>query len=240
MKRIGRNLIALFACLTTLPHLTVNAQGRGPSAKELRGRAPAEDVSPATRAAKLAELEVWLERLVGPFRYDGKIKVFYAATSKDSSDPGCEVGVCFVYGDAQGDGSCAGIGEGSGVTCSIAVPWPPLLVPFMFIKSGSPGELKWPGPFLDQAKVLYGVDPDSLGIRMLLVDGQSIAVEALGFLKGDTATFSTECMGNLAGPRCKRNFRIRAWPDEKRIELQFEVKTLGNVLAGYTFNLRRQ
>ena len=239
MKRVVSFGTVLVAGAAALFCGTANPQGRASAAPKSRGGTEQQRAT-NTRTTKLAELDEWLGRLVGRFRYEGNLKAFFGTTGKglESAVNGCEAGVCFVYSNARGDGSCAGIGESSGVTCTIAVPWPRLLPPSWVTRVTS-SEINWPGPFLDNAKALYGVDPENLGIRFLLVDGQSIAVEALGFLQGDTATFSTACLGKASDPRCKRIFTIRAWPGGKRIQMQFEVKSAGGVQAGYTFNLSR-
>lgn len=159
----------------------VNAQARGPSVFRQQSVDPAD--SAATREAKIAELGAWLKRLVGRFHYEGTLDIADSPSSERR---------------ARGVGDCIGIGDGPGVHCVINVTWP---------------EMKWPAGRdgvrpLAPAMILYGIDPESLGIRVLQVDGRSIAVSALSVLKGDTLAFTTPCINEARIPACRRITRI--------------------------------
>jgi hypothetical protein len=101
-----RGIVPLRSWLIVLALLpgAVRAQAHGPpaTAAEPPAMDPAEVA--AVHQAKLAELDVWLRRLVGQFKYEG-IK-----------DPGLE--------SARGTGNCIGVGTGPGVQCMIYLSWP--------------------------------------------------------------------------------------------------------------------
>lgn len=92
MNCVPSTLVALLAGAAMLTSVEVNAQGRGPSAMELRGR---QNVDPAAaRLEERARLDAWLRRLVGRFRTDAN-----GMTA------------------AKGLLDCVGIGAGPGVQC---------------------------------------------------------------------------------------------------------------------------
>jgi hypothetical protein len=231
----------LLACTALATAGAAHAQGRGAPASKLRDRA-AVGGTPEARAARLAELEAWLARLEGRFSFEGTTKLFWGttdprATTLDPRAPEdrCEGGICYVNRDAKGVGSCRPVGNGPGLHCAINVPWPRFYWPSVALGAGLSGEMKWRGPYLDGAVALYGIDPDTLGINFLLVDGQSMAYTEPGVLRNDTVTFEASCGGS-----CRRNFRVIARPDGGLIEMEYELKLKGLVWAAYRFTLRHE
>ena len=230
--------IMLVACAAVFADGVANAQGRGPAAQELRefaqGKGQKRALDPAVRGAKLAELDVWLRRLIGRFSIEGIVKVL------EATGAGCLGGICNVVEGAKGTGDCIGISTGPGVHCVINVPWPRF---FSTRTVGRNAELKWRGPYLEPAMILFGIDPKDLEIRLLLVDGQSRAVEALGSLRGDSVTFRYLCSSGRVATTCPI-FHLRASPGAMYIEMEYEnyEGSSGNSvapLAEFRFVLQR-
>jgi hypothetical protein len=110
------------------------------------------------------------------------------------------------------------------------VPWPDFLVTWSDLMDSPPSnsppvtEYKWRDRFMDPAVYLIGIDPDELGIRYLVVDGQSIGMEAKGILRGDMAVFRMNCPYVPAGSQCDRRFSIRAPADGSPVEWRLDVR----------------
>jgi hypothetical protein len=127
VRRIAPVLTVAVACLAIHPCSEVNAQGRGPSATELRARFPPAEDTPETRASKRAELANWLSRLEGRFRVTGLI----TNTSEDLCEKSkrrfsginCrnEPPPPSMY--IRGLADCAVIGTGPGVHCMFSASW---------------------------------------------------------------------------------------------------------------------
>lgn len=105
----------------------------------------------------------------------------------------------------------------------------------------SQGEVRIVGPNLEGARILYGIDPVNLGIRFLMADGKSLAVEALGFLVGDWMVFTTRCV-NHGDDTCKWEFRNRIRGDGRPIEVQFKATDVRRAvpLSKYNITMRRE
>lgn len=90
--------------------------------------------------------------------------------------------------------------------------------------------------------LMFGIDPDRVGIRHLLVDGQSLANEATGFLRDDTATFRTGCP-NLGGDDspagCEEVFWIRIHPDSGNMSIGMEMRNSLKKIQSYNFEFIR-
>lgn len=210
----------------------VNAQPRGPSplAPGHSDKVEAAD-SDAARAAKLADLEAWLGRLRGRFHFEGVARALLALGE------GCETG-CWAIKEAHGIGECFGIGDGPGVHCIINVPWPRFFR--QRVSSSSGPEIPWASHNLGPATVLYGIDPDNLGIRFLLADGRSRATEAAGLLQGDTVKFLVPVVGDPTVVNRDLIFWVRVPPDSsKPIEMWYEARFRGTTFFAYRFVLRR-
>lgn len=255
---MGRAAIVLLVALLSAGD--ASAQDRGPSAQERRALALASEATkreraadPAARAARMAELDAWLRRLVGRFRMDGDVKR-YAGHHAGNKRDGCIPRAGYITDDscgyhffrsAHGSGDCVGVGNGPGIHCVFNVPWPRFIHESPIPRR--PPEEKWLGSgTLDPAVLMFGLDPDSLGIRYMLVGSQSIAIEATGVLEGDTLTFKTRCPnegGQYNESNCSSKFWIVASPDGQTITINLEwrnerIAALTR-LQSYQFLLKR-
>jgi hypothetical protein len=232
VKRVSLVMVLLLASAALLSSSDSLAQARRPQTsaqKKIDGAV--QTVDAAARAKKLAELEMWLQRLVGHFRIEGTTKLFYGTSTICP-----EGGFCYMHRNSTGAGDCVRVAAGHGIHCVIKTAWPRFIPrPPEF----APSEVNWPGPFLDNAVVLFGIDPENMGIRFLLVDAKSIAYEAFGPLTGDSVTFRSGCGKDPASKRCKRIFSIRATSDGTRLEMGLEVRSAIFTRAGYLFSLHR-
>jgi hypothetical protein len=193
-------------------------------------------VDSAGRGEKLSELEVWLQRLVGRFRIEGVAKVFVAQSRI------CHAGSCYRHRHTQGDANCERVASGAGIHCAINIAQPKFL-PSTTDEAYLPqvGD-RWPGPFLDGAIILFGINPERLGIRFLLVDAKSIAYEAFGVLEGDSVTFKSGCGTDPFSSSCQRLFWFRAKADDNRVEMTLDMpdaRLSYLTTAGYQFALLR-
>ena len=137
MRRVVSILIVVMVCVLIAPDSRVSAQSRGQAAQPVREAASTSDES-AIRAAELADLEAWLERLTGRFRIEGSFRrgpafgcggmalCSGAPIGHFVAEPGPNIHT-LVYAigrEATGAGDCVGIGAGPGVHCVLNVPWP--------------------------------------------------------------------------------------------------------------------
>ena len=242
--------ITLLTCAGLGVSDMISAQARGPSRwapRQVERSVPTPADEAAAREAKLAELEEWLGRLVGKFRLQGTVSTAVgggigpiSSAALDTSGVGqahCTGGQCYLERDPRGVGECRHVGAGPGVQCRIDVPWPQMT----FTAGPFQGGGGFGSPNLEGARILYGIDPDNLGIRFLMVDGKSLAIEALGFLEGSWAVFTTRCV-NYGDDNCKWEFRIRIRGDSRPIEMQFDSSIFGYPvpIAKYAFTMRRE
>lgn len=115
-------------------------------------------LSAAARAKKLAEMELWLRRLPGKFRIDGTY------TNSGGSSP------------ASGTANCFGVGDGPGVSCVVAATWK---APKQSLGK-NPGFDKALDSAFQPVVLLFGIDPDTLEIRVTLYDFRAVPLR--GFL----------------------------------------------------------
>jgi len=174
-------------------------------------------VTGARRVRNPQKIVDWLKRLVGQFSYDGYV---------DLSSEGAPQGRRAV----KGAGDCTGFGPGPGVQCVMKAIWPEA--------RGSNGE-EIPGGIstLAPAMVLYGLDPDYMGIRYLQLDNRGIAEGGLGELDGETLTSKAPC-ATLPAP-CQRITRINAHPDGKLIQMQIDIQREDQRLVRFMFVMHR-
>jgi hypothetical protein len=207
----------LLICATLVWAGAAHAQAHGPDARQLRDKgrqiAEREATEPEMRAARLVEMNAWLGRLAGRYSLAGE-----ARTLEYVSHDCIEGGICYARRPAAGKVDCAAIAGGPGLHCAVNGQWPrffrALTIP------GTPDEITWRGPFLDIAMMLFGVDPDRLAIRLLLVDGQSKATEALGFVKDGAVAFRVLCAPDPDASNCPV-LRIREFPGRRQIEMEY-------------------
>jgi hypothetical protein len=160
----------------------------------------------ATR--KVADLIPWLRRLLGQYSYNGWVDLGGQGNPEDRRP-------------VRGVGLCMGFGVAPGVQCEINVRWPQV--------KGPAGEEVMGGvSTLDPAMILYGLEPDEIGIRYLQVDNTGLAEGATGTIIGNTATFTAPC-ADIPG-NCRRITQITADSDSKIVDMQIDTE-LDYVLA---------
>lgn len=108
MSRLRGVVIALLAAAAVAAANLASAQARGPSTV----RKPISlEVSEDRRIRRALEMDIWLRRLEGKFRYEG---FSYSLFSGDSPPPDA----------VAGWGECVGVGVGPGMQCAGNVPVP--------------------------------------------------------------------------------------------------------------------
>lgn len=197
---------------------------RGPAAVSEERRLPDEELDealiegrnkPVRDAQKVID---WLARLVGQFTFEGQVDLQGKSNPEDRRD-------------VQGSGVCIGFGPAPAVHCELKVRWPEA--------RGAAGE-EIPGGTsnLDPAMLLFGFEPDRIGIRYMLVDSKGIAEGAMGLLiTGDTLESRAPCV-NIPAP-CQRTTRITARPDLQTIRMQIDIERDGVKALGYSFVMQR-
>jgi hypothetical protein len=91
---------------------------------------------------------------------------------------------------------------------------------------------------LDPANILYGFEPDRIGIRYMLVDNKGIAEGALGYLLDEETLVSrTKCV-NMPG-NCERVARIIASPDLKQVEMRIDLEVELKRTVSFSFVMHR-
>ena len=159
----------------------------------------------------------WLKRLVGQYRYSGYV---------DMRIEGAPKGRMAV----QGVSECIPFGLAPSVQCTVNVVWPE-------VKGDNGEEVAGGVSNLHPAMIMYGLDPDHLGIHYLQVDSKGMANAALGYLVGDTLTTTTPCV-DIPG-HCERATRIDAQPDGKIVHMQIDINDEFNRVVRFNFVLTR-
>lgn len=174
-------------------------------------------VSGEKPVAKVADLIPWIRRLLGQYNFEGYVDLGGKGDPQDRRN-------------ARGVGLCVGFGVAPGVQCEINVRWP---------ESRGPDGEEIPGGVspLAPAMILYGVEPDDVGIRYLQVDNRGLAEGGTADIIGDTAAFTTPCVDIPQG--CQRITRITARPDSKVIEMQVDTLVDDALVLRYRFQLTR-
>jgi hypothetical protein len=159
----------------------------------------------------------WLKLLVGKFRYEGAVEIQMDADRATRQ--------------AQGSADCTAIGLAPGVHCEIRVFWP--------AAHGEGGaEVAGSASSLLPAMIQYGLNPDNVGIRFLLVDNKGLAHYGQGYLVNDTLTTTTPCSD--APGNCQRITRITPGVDGQIVDMQFDIERDFQNAASYRFQLHRQ
>jgi hypothetical protein len=159
----------------------------------------------------------WFARLVGKFTYEGQVDLHGQGRDEDKRS-------------VHGMQDCVGFGPAPAVHCTINAIWP---------ESRGPQGEQIPGGVstLNPAMLLFGFEPDHIGIRYMLVDDKGVAQGALGLLMGDTLTSKTPCV-DLPGD-CQRSVRITAQPDGQALEMHIDLERDGRPAIAYAFVLHR-
>lgn len=159
----------------------------------------------------------WMARLVGQFTIDGKV---------DLHGHG-EAGPL----DLQGRSSCVGFGPGPAVQCELNVRWPDA--------RGKAGEKVIGGVSnLDPAMMVFGFEPNRIGIRHMMVGNDGIAEGSMGYLlSGDTLVTRARC-GGVSGA-CERVFSVTVEPDAQTVQMNIEIQVDQRRAATIAFVMRR-
>jgi hypothetical protein len=205
--------IAVLACAAALASCTADAQ---PHAEpEINFKA----IEPVTEPAQVEE---WLRRLVGRFKYDGMVQMGDCAPvpSANGGAPPPPTDLCQGI---TGKSDCITIGSGPGVQCVLNVTWRDIfLVDF---ENGEAREIMV--SYLDPAMELYGLEPGSLSISRLLVNNKGLAENGRGSIKGHIAKFKSPCVNTVVSrnaEECYRILRIEAKPDAKLLYAWFGIQ----------------
>jgi hypothetical protein len=256
IRSLGTHLviITLLGSAALLISAEANAQARGANALEQRDSARLTtqirtqlENTPEARAQRLTDLKSWLRRLSGQFRVTGEIwDTIYMRCATDGGDSSFKK--CFGPPVAppqsfKGVADCVSIGSGPGTHCLFNVGWNAPRPPF--------AQIVW-DPWLDPGIMLFGLDPDALGIRYLQVDYWSIAEESvLGKLENDRVMFkfrsfpySRSEYTSLTSrrpfcPGCKRTVEISASPDGRTIKMSVTADSGDLLVVYYDFKLER-
>jgi hypothetical protein len=159
----------------------------------------------------------WMARLVGSFTFEGHVDLHGKGNAADLRQ-------------VQGAGNCTGFGPAPAVQCEIKVRWPEA--------RGERGEAI-PGGVsqFDPAMILYGFEPNRLGIRYMLVGSKGVANGDLALLVGDTLVSRTPCV-DFPG-NCQRVMRVTAAPDLELVEMRIELAVDQRKALEYAFVMRR-
>jgi hypothetical protein len=174
-------------------------------------------VSGKKAARKPSVILTWMRRLLGTYAYEGIVDLHGKGEPKD-------------FLTARGSGDCVGFGPSPALQCHLDVRWPE--------RKGPNGEAIPGGtPNLSPAMLLFGFEPDELGVRYMLVDSNGFAEPALGLIVGDTLISRAPCV-NIPGT-CRKTTQITAQPDGKRVEIRIDVEVDYRRVLAYSFLLRR-
>jgi hypothetical protein len=159
----------------------------------------------------------WMARLVGSFTFEGHV---------DLRDKGNAADLRPV----QGDGICTGFGPAPAVQCELRVRWPEVTG-----KNGEP----IPGgvSYFDPAMILYGFEPNRIGIRYMLVGSRGVSTSDLARLVGDTLVSRKPC-ADFPG-NCQRVMRVTAASDLRQVEMRIELQVDGVKALEYAFVMNR-
>lgn len=159
----------------------------------------------------------WMARLVGEFTWEGHVDVHARGRPEDIRA-------------VHGSGNCTGFGLAPAVQCDIKARWSTV--------RGEDGEPVMGGVSnLNPAMMLYGFEPDRIGIRYMLVDSNGIADGGLGYVVDNTLISRTPC-ANVAG-NCQRVARITADPDLKVVRMEIVLEIDYERAAYFDFIMRR-
>lgn len=173
-------------------------------------------VSGARPTRKVADVIPWMRRLLGEYTIEGYVDL------RGKGDPDDRRNV-------RGGGVCVGFGVAPGVQCEIDVRWPAADAVEGLIMGGT--------STLSPAMMLYGLEPDEIGVRYLQVDNRGLAEGATGGIIGDSATFRAPCADVIEA--CQRVTRIIARPESKLIDMQVDTEIFYELAMRYRLQFTR-
>ncbi len=222
MKRTGgRNLpwrlLALLACAPA-----AFAASPGPRADAPADPARVQELSEVVVSGerptrKLADVIPWLRRLLGQYTIEGYVDLGGRGEPSELRE-------------VRGTGVCVGFGVAPGVQGEFNIRWPET-------RALGGGEILGGVSNLSPAMMLFGLEPDEIGLRYLQVDNRGLAEGSRGGIIGDSAVFRTPCADLIEG--CERTMRITTRSDSKLVELQVDTEIFYQVKVRYRFQLTR-
>jgi hypothetical protein len=221
--------IAVLACTAALVSDSAGAQ---PHAEpEISFKA----IEPVTEPAQVEE---WLRRLMGRFRYDGMVQMGDCAPLPPAGGgpPPPPSDLCQGI---TGKSDCVTIGTGPGLQCVLNVTWRDI---YQFdFENGAAREIMV--SYLDPAMELYGLEPGTLTMSRLLVNNKGLAENGRGSIKGYTAKFKSPCVNTVVSEHaeeCYRIVRIEAKPDARLLYMWLGIQIEPNPENTYAvMTLRR-
>lgn len=167
-------LMLLLLCLAAFPAEIPQQEPHSDQASERLTELGEVLVSGAKPSRKASEILTWMRRLIGQFSYEGHVDLGGQGSLKDQQP-------------VHGVGNCVGFGVAPAVRCEIRVSWPE-------VRARSGEDVHGGASNLNPAIILYGFEPDELGIRYMLVDSNGVAAPALGLVVGDTLVSRGSCV----------------------------------------------
>lgn len=182
-----------------------------------------------------ADMDVWLRRLVGRYRFDGML---HAVALGECAQPAADSNLEDLHEPycrpIKGSGDCVAVGVGPGVQCVLSVMWVDMYRIVSPTENAGGGIFSIPGgvSYLDPSMALFGLDPGKSALQYLLVDHKGMPEGDSGFIKGNRATFKTQCVNapalfnemDISGsPICERIIRIDARPDAKVLHWSMDI-----------------
>ncbi len=204
-------------------------------------------------AGEPVAMDVWLDRLVGRFQFEGVVEVpdrcVPPPPPPDGSPPPFFSPLCSTV---TGVGDCVSIGTGPGVHCIFNARWDDLYEIVHASQAGAGGIFAVPGGVnnLAPSVALFGMDASATRLSMLLVDNKGLAEAADGSLHGARATLETRCVNDLKlyeamrrmppPPRtCRRITRIEAREDGRFVRMSVDFEINDDLSTRYVLSLRR-
>lgn len=166
---------------------------------------------------QVADLIPWLRRLIGQYSIGGQIDLGGQGNQQDRLA-------------VRGIGLCVGFGVAPGVQCEVNVRWPE-------VRAADGQPVLGGVSALTPAMILYGLEPDEIGIRFLQVDNRGHAEGGVGFVTGNTASFTTPCTDVPDG--CRRITRITAVPEGEVIDVQVDTELDYRLATRLRFQMHR-
>lgn len=256
MDRLRIIFMALMTCAALLGSGAASAD---PRASQTSGQ----------EAGPLTPPDVWLQRLVGQYKFDGLVAVIAKGDcgplppdpakqdqqSEAPPEPYCRT--------IKGKGDCVAIAKGPGVQCVLNVYWQDMYETSLqqsamdatSVDASPTGVFELPGgaSYLDPSMMLFGIDPLKSEIQYLLVDHKGMPEGGSGTVSGNRARFWTKCVNEatlLAAMKpedfndrkpssCDRKLFIDARPDSKVVLITMDININDDVFTSITMTMRR-
>lgn len=194
-----------------------------PSAKDQIVELDEVIVRPGKSVRGTRDLNAWLKRLEGQYRYEGYVDL-------------CGQGHAADRRPVTGEADCVSLYEDFvrrpyvSLYCVLDVRWPQV-----HSDNGVPG--RGGEPDLSPAVVVYGVVPDLPGIQSMQIDGQGRTLHAQGRLVADTLTTRGSC--GMSGA-CQATTRITSRPDSEEVAMVVDVEIESRRVLRHAFLLHRK